>query len=119
MVSLFQVKREGNKITFCRSGQYAHRSADCAAVTGATEEVATVPAMSRNDIAGIARWVSSLAGTPGYDQVVESFVWSCDERAPEQSAAWIRGVADQNQQTRLYHRMLGNWASKDAAAVRT
>lgn len=51
--------------------------------------------------------------------MVESFVWSCDEREPEQSAAWIRGVADQNQQTRLYHRMLGNWARKDPNAVRT
>ena len=84
----------------------------------ANAATATVPMMSRDDIAGTARWVSTLAGTPGYDRVVESFVWSCDERAPEQSAAWIRGVSDTNQQTRLYHRMLGNWAQKDPAAVR-
>ncbi len=81
--------------------------------------VATVPAMSQGDIAGTARWVTSLAGTPGYDKVVESFVWSCDERAPEQSAAWIQGVSNPEQQTRLYHRMLGGWAKKDSAAVKS
>lgn len=84
----------------------------------ANAAAATVPAMSQDDIAGTARWVSTLAGTPGYDRVVESFVWSCDERAPEQSAAWIQGVTDTDQQARLYHRMLGNWARKDAGAVR-
>ncbi len=84
----------------------------------ANAAVATVPSMSQEDIAGTARWVSSLAGTPGYDKVVESFVWSCDERAPEQSAAWIRGVSNPEQQTRLYHRMLGGWAKKDSAAVK-
>ncbi len=85
----------------------------------ASAAAATVPEMSRNDIAGTARWVSTMAGTPGYDKVVESFVWSCDQRAPEQSAAWIAGVSDQNQQNRLYQRMLGNWARKDRAAVRS
>jgi len=84
----------------------------------ANAAAATVPMMSRDDIAGTARWVTTLAGTPGYDRVVESFVWSCDEREPEQSAAWIRGISDTNQQTKLYHRMLGNWARKDAVAVR-
>ncbi|MES2477435.1 MAG: hypothetical protein V4640_16735 [Verrucomicrobiota bacterium] len=77
-----------------------------------------IPAMSASDIAGTARWVSGLAGTPGYDNVVEEFVWSCNTRAPEQSAAWIQGVADPNQQRRLYHRMLGEWARADAAAVK-
>ncbi len=85
----------------------------------ANAAVATVPSMSREDIAGTARWVSSLAGTPGYDNVVEAFVWSCDERAPEQSAAWIQGVSNPEQQARLYHRMLGGWAKKDSAAVKT
>lgn len=74
--------------------------------------------MSASDIPGTARWVSSLAGTPGYDNVVEEFVWSCNTRAPEQAAAWIQGVANADQQRRLYHRMLGEWAQKDAAAVR-
>jgi hypothetical protein len=43
---------------------------------------------------------------------------SCDQRAPEQSAAWIQGVADEEQRTRLYHRMLGEWARRDPAAVK-
>ncbi len=77
-----------------------------------------IPVMSASDIAGTARWVSGLVGTPGYNNVVEEFVWSCDERAPEQSAAWIQGITDPNQQRRLYHRMLAGWAQKDAAAVR-
>jgi hypothetical protein len=77
-----------------------------------------IPIMSASDIAGTARWVSGLVGTPGYNNVVEEFVWSCDERAPEQSATWIQGVTDANQQRRLYHRMLGGWAQRDAAAVR-
>lgn len=80
---------------------------------------ATIPTMSRDDIAGTAEWVSTLAGSPNYDIVVESFVWSCDERAPEQSAAWIRAVADPQQQTRLYYRMLSGWAKKDAGAVKS
>ncbi|QTN31678.1 hypothetical protein HZ994_04850 [Akkermansiaceae bacterium] len=85
----------------------------------ANAAAATVPSMSANNIEGTARWVSSLAGTPGYDRVVESFVWSCDHRAPEQSAAWISGVSDPGQQLRLYHRMLGEWQKRDDAAVRT
>lgn len=77
-----------------------------------------IPVMSRDDIAGTAQWVSGLAGAPNYDRVVEEFVWSCNSRAPEQSAAWIQGVADQDRQRRLYHRMLGEWAQRDAAAVK-
>jgi hypothetical protein len=77
-----------------------------------------IPKMSSSDIAGTAQWVNTLAGIPNYDRVVEEFVWSCDGRAPEQSAAWIRGVADQEQQTRLYHQMLGEWAKRDATAVK-
>lgn len=77
-----------------------------------------IPIMSASDIPGTAKWVSSLVGTPGYDNVVEEFVWSCDSRAPEQSAAWIQAVTDPDQRIRLYHRMLGEWAQKDAAAVK-
>ena len=77
-----------------------------------------IPTMSSGDITGTAKWVSGLAGIPNYDRVVEEFVWSCDQRAPEQSAAWIQGVSDPAQQTRLYHRMLGEWARRDAAAVK-
>lgn len=77
-----------------------------------------IPLMSRTDIAGTAQWVSSLAGTPNYDQAVEEFVWSCNTRAPEQSAAWIMGVSNPDQQRRLFHRMLGEWAQRDAAAVK-
>ncbi len=77
-----------------------------------------IPAMSREDIAGTARWVSGLTGTPNYDNVVEEFVWSCNTRAPEQSAAWIQGVSDPQQQHRLFQRMLGEWAQHDAAAVK-
>lgn len=77
-----------------------------------------IPAMSRDDIAGTARWVSGLVGTPNYDNVVEEFVWSCNTRAPEQSAAWIQGVSNPDQQRRLFQRMLGEWAHKDAAAVK-
>lgn len=74
--------------------------------------------MSTNDIAGTAKWVTTLSGIPNYDRVVEEFVWSCDVRSPEQSAAWIAGVSDPAQKTRLYHRMLGEWARRDANAVK-
>lgn len=77
-----------------------------------------IPVMSESDIAGTARWVSGLAGTPNYDSVVEEFVWSCNSRAPEQSAAWIQGVSNPDQQRRLFHRMLGEWAQRDVGAVR-
>lgn len=77
-----------------------------------------IPIMSSADIAGTAQWVSSLAGTPNYDQAVEEFVWSCNTRAPEQSAAWILGVSNPDQQRRLFNRMLGEWAQRDAAAVK-
>jgi hypothetical protein len=77
-----------------------------------------IPIMSSADIAGTAKWASSLAGIPNYDKVVEEFVWSCNSRAPEQSAAWIQAVADPAQQRHLYHHMLGEWAKNDAAAVK-
>jgi len=74
--------------------------------------------MSAQDIAGTAKWVSTLSGIPNFDRVVEEFVWSCDYRAPEQSAAWIAGVANAEQRTRLYHRMLGEWSRRDPNAVK-
>jgi hypothetical protein len=74
--------------------------------------------MSRGDIPGTAKWVSTLSGIPNYDSVVEEYVWSCDYRSPEQSAAWIQGISDPEQRTRLYHRMLGEWAKRDAPAVK-
>ncbi len=77
-----------------------------------------IPVMSSSDIGGTAQWVSTLAGLPNYDRVVEEFVWSCDYRDPEQSAAWIQGVADPDQRASLYHRMLGEWAKRDAGAVK-
>ena len=79
---------------------------------------AVIPVMSSTDIAGTAKWVSGMAGTPNFDSMVEEFVWSCNSRAPEQSAAWIQGVSNPDQQRRLYHRMLGEWAQKDATAVK-
>jgi hypothetical protein len=77
-----------------------------------------IPVMSSTDIAKTASWASSLAGIPGYDGVVEEFVWSCDYRAPEQSAAWIQGVANPEQRRHLYYAMLGEWAKRDAGAVK-
>ena len=74
--------------------------------------------MSRDDIPGTAKWVTTLSGIPNYDRVVEEYVWSCDYRSPEQSAAWIQGVANEEQRNKLYHRMLGEWAKRDAAAVK-
>ncbi|MEI7909776.1 MAG: hypothetical protein WCK77_09095 [Verrucomicrobiota bacterium] len=78
-----------------------------------------IPVMSSDDIAKTATWASSLVGIPNYDKVVEEFVWSCDNRAPEQSAAWIQSVTDPDQRRRLYYSMLGEWAKRDAAAVKT
>jgi len=78
-----------------------------------------IPIMSSADIAKTASWASTLAGIPGYDKVVEEFVWSCDSRAPEQSAAWIQGISDPDQRRHLYYSMLGEWAKRDAAAVKT
>ncbi|RYD25818.1 MAG: hypothetical protein EOP87_23770 [Verrucomicrobiaceae bacterium] len=77
-----------------------------------------IPRMSESNITATAQWVSGLAGTPNYDSVVEEFVWSCNSRAPEQSAAWIQGVSNPDQQRRLFHRMLGEWAQRDANAVK-
>ncbi len=74
--------------------------------------------MSSKDIPGTAQWVSTLNGIPNYDSVVEEFVWSCDYRSPEQSAAWIQGISDPEQRNKLYFRMLGEWAKRDADAVR-
>ena len=78
-----------------------------------------IPVMSSADIAKTASWASTLVGIPGYDKVVEEFVWSCDNRAPEQSAAWIQAVSDPEQRRHLYYSMLGEWAKRDAAAVKT
>lgn len=75
-----------------------------------------IPRMAQDDIVATSRWVSTLKGVPDYDRVVESFVLSTDERAPEQSAGWIKQVSDENQQRRLYYRMLNGWANRDPAA---
>lgn len=80
-----------------------------------------IPVMASGDAANItktAQWLTTLAGTPGYDGAVEEFVWSCNTRAPEQSAAWIQGVSNPEQQRRLYFRMLGEWGQSDSAAMK-
>jgi len=99
-------------------GDIQNRAARSVADAQSDAARGVIPAMARDDIAGTARWVSGLVGTPNYDNVVEEFVWSCNTRAPEQSAAWIQGVSDPQQQHRLFQRMLGEWAQKDAAAVK-
>lgn len=102
----------GSRSRSARSSAALEQEAQAEAARG------VIPIMSSKDIAGTATWVSGLAGTPQYDSMVEEFVWSCNTRAPEQSAAWIQGVSDPQQQRRLYQRMLGEWAQKDAAAVK-
>jgi hypothetical protein len=77
-----------------------------------------IPTMSSGDITGTAKWVSGLAGIPNYDGVVEDFIWSCDRRAPEQSAAWIQGISDPKRQAVLYHKMLGDWVKRDPVAAK-
>jgi hypothetical protein len=79
---------------------------------------AIIPEMSSKDISSTAVWVSNLAGTPDYDRTVEAFIWSCDVRAPEQSAAWIQGISDPSKQLKVYEKMLGDWSKKDPAAVK-
>lgn len=74
--------------------------------------------MSRDDITGTAKWLSTLSGIPNFDSVVKEYVWSCDYRSPEQSAAWIEGISDPEERTRLYHSMLGSWARRDYPAVK-
>ena len=78
-----------------------------------------IPVMSAADISQTATWAASLVGIPNYNGVVEEFVWSCDSRAPEQSAAWIQSITDPEQRRHLYYQMLGEWAKRDAAAVKT
>jgi len=80
-----------------------------------------IPVMSSGDMNNITRtaqWLTTLAGTPGYDGAVEEFVWSCNTRAPEQSAAWIQGISNPEQQRNLYFRMLREWSQSDATAMR-
>ena len=81
-----------------------------------------IPAMAEGDIANItktANWVSGFSATPNFDRMAEEFVWCCDYREPEQSAAWIQAVSDPGRQEKLYHRMLGEWSRRDAGAVRS
>jgi hypothetical protein len=74
---------------------------------------------SNKNITDTANWISTFSGVPGYDKVIEEFVWSCDVRAPEQSAAWISGITNEQQRNTLYHKMLGDWAKRDPTAVKT
>lgn len=79
---------------------------------------AAVEGLSKIDIAGTATWLKTFAGTRGFDQAVVKFVMSCDERAPEQSAAWISGISDVRTREKVYRRMLGEWGKRDQAGMK-
>lgn len=74
---------------------------------------------AREDAAQAANWLRSISNDPGYERVVESYIWNTARRAPEMSLAQIPEIKNARSQERYYERILRGWHGRDAQAAET
>lgn len=64
-----------------------------------------------------AGWLSSMSGEPGYERVVQSYIWNTARSNPEASLAQVSELQDTRSQYRYYERILRRWKGSDPDAV--
>ncbi|BDS05539.1 hypothetical protein NT6N_05790 [Oceaniferula spumae] len=72
---------------------------------------------TREDPEQAARWLDSMAGSDGYDQVARSFIWSSARSDPAMALSKVNTIADTDSQGRYYDRILRDWHGRDATAA--
>ncbi|WP_411844800.1 hypothetical protein AAFN60_12615 [Roseibacillus persicicus] len=74
----------------------------------------------REDPIQAAEWLSQLATAnpdANFDGSIRELVRGSVRRDPELAATWVSGLSSNEDQTRYYHRILGEWNNNDSAAA--
>ncbi len=74
----------------------------------------------REDPVQAAEYISELAASnpdANFDSSIRELVRGSARQDPELAAVWVSGISNDNEQTRYYHRVLGQWANQDSAAA--
>ena len=67
-----------------------------------------------------AEWLSNLATQnpdANFDSSIRELVRGSARQDPELAAVWIGGLSNENDQTRSYHRLLGDWRRRDSPSA--
>lgn len=64
-----------------------------------------------------SRWLDSLAGKDGYDNVARGFIWNTARDNPALALSKVPTLGDAQSQPRYYSRILSNWHQNDATAA--
>ena len=72
---------------------------------------------AREDASQAAAWLQSISNEPGYEKVVESYIWNTARGNPEMSLAQIPEIQNPKSQERYYERILKGWRERDTPAA--
>lgn len=76
----------------------------------------------REDPIQAAEWLSQIATAnpdANFDSSIRELVRGSVREDPELAATWVGGLTSNDDQTRYYHRILGEWNNRDAAAAQS
>jgi hypothetical protein len=62
-------------------------------------------------------WLETMSNTPGYENVVRSYIWNTAQTNPELSLSHIPEITSQKSQRKYYERILRSWKNRDANAA--
>ncbi len=62
-------------------------------------------------------WLHSLSGEPGYEKVVETYIWNTARNNPAMSLAQVPEIQAPRSQEKYYERILKRWRHRDADAA--
>jgi hypothetical protein len=90
---------------------------DGSSKTNAAREV--IGSYAKENPEQASAWLKTMSGEPGYEKIVESYIWNTVRSNPEASLAQIPEIQDPKSQSRYYERILRSWKGRDpeAAAV--
>lgn len=74
----------------------------------------------RQDPVQAAEYLSQLATAnpnANFDSSIRELVRGSTRRDPELAAVWVGGLSNSDDQTRYYHRVLGDWRNRDSQAA--
>lgn len=83
--------------------------------TNAAREI--IGEYAREDAAQAATWLQSISNEPGYEKVVESYIWNTARSNPEMSLAQVPEISEPKSQGKYYERILSNWRERDTQAA--
>lgn len=83
--------------------------------TAAAREVIGLYAKDTPDLA--STWLKTMSNDPGYERIVESYIWNTVRSNPESSLSLIPEIENVKSQYRYYERVLKSWKRSDPDAT--